>query len=1001
MKRMVPNKAKHYCNVGRVLLLATALQLTANSKLMAFNTHVSLNKNASPLQRIAIKGKITDKQGLPIPGVSVLVKGTKNGVLTDANGNYSINAEKGSVLVFSFTGYQSREIELANQTTIDMVLEESSTNLGEVVVVGYSTKKQSEISSSISVVTGDKLRDVTSNEVSSLLQGRAPGVVVSTASGSPTSGSSIVVRGAGSINASTDPLIVVDGNIGGNYNPTDVETITILKDAAATGLYGSRAANGVIIITTKQGKSGKAVVNFSTTVGYSEASTGNFKLMDSQELYDYQSKFYTGLTPDRLNNNTNWWDLAFRRGLVNTHTLSASGGTEKSTFYLSGNYYKEEGTLIDNDKTGYNLRGNFTQKLSEKFKVSAFLNGIFVRDNYNAGGTLYDAYVNMPFDPAYNADGTPVDARYGTWFGRDRDNFLHTLQYNTSRAKSFNVSADVNLDYNIVKNLTLSSYNRARLVNYRSDSFNDKRTKSGATNNGTAYASTSYSNTLLTSNRLRYANNFGKHSLALLAVGEIEQGYSESLNANVKNLPAGRDAFSTATDIVTNPSGGNDTYQFSKYLAQADYSYNNKYFAVASFVSEYSSRFGSNKPNGNFYQLGASWIASNEDFLKDNKTITFLKLRSSYGTTGNAYGIGYYAALGLYSISSGASYAGLPGAAPSQKANPDLTWEKSKSANIGVDLTLFKRVDLSIDVYHKEAASLLFFRPLPSTTGYSGVYENVGNVRNRGIEFNLTTKNFVGDFKWETNLNMAFNRNKVLEVNQGRTEVSTGARQPIAVGHNMDEWFMPIWSGVDPATGSPLWENRVKDADGKEFLTYTSNYNAASRLYTGKSSAPKFTGGLTNDFEYKNFTLSTFFNFVYGNYVYNDSRFFFDSDGLYESYNQMQLAKGWNRWEKPGDLATHPKPIHGRADNSNATSTRYLEDGSYLRLRNVTLGYNLPTSWLNKAKISRARIFVSGDNLWTLTKFSGTDPEVELGNGESSIKYPISKKLLFGVNITL
>jgi TonB-linked SusC/RagA family outer membrane protein len=1001
MKRMIPNKAKHYCNVGKVLLLASALQLTANSKSMAFNKNVSFSKTANSLQKAIIKGKVTDQQGLPIPGVSVVVKGTKNGVVTDANGNYAINAEKAEVLVFSFTGYTTKEIMVNNQTAIDIVLVDNATNLGEVVVVGYSSKKQSEISSSISVVSGDKLRDVTSNEVSSLLQGRAPGVVVSTASGSPTSGSSIVIRGAGSINASTDPLIVVDGNIGGNYNPSDVETITVLKDAAATGLYGSRAANGVIIITTKQGKAGKAVVNFSTTVGYSEASTGNFKLMDSKELYDYQSKFYTGLTPERLNNNTNWWDLAFRRGLVNTHTLSAAGGTDKSTFYLSGNYYKEEGTLIDNDKTGYNLRGNFTQKLSDKFKVSAFLNGIFIRDDYNAGGTLYDAYVNMPFDPAYNADGTPVDARYGTWYGRDRDNFLHTLQYNTSRAKSFNVSADVNLDYNIVKKLTLSSYNRARLVNYRSDSFNDKRTKSGATNNGTAYASTSYSNTLLTSNRLRYSNTFGKHTLAVLAVGEIEQGYSESLNANVKNLPAGRDAFSTATDIVTNPSGGNDTYQFSKYLGQVDYSYNNKYFAVASYVSEYSSRFGSNKPNGNFYQLGASWIASNEDFLKDNKTITFLKLRSSYGTTGNAYGIGYYAALGLYSISSGASYAGLPGAAPSQKANPDLTWEKSKSANIGVDITLFKRVDLSIDAYHKEAASLLFFRPLPATTGYSGVYENVGNVRNRGIEFNLTTKNFVGAFKWETNLNIAFNRNKVLEVNQGRSEVSTGARQPIAVGHNMDEWFMPVWSGVDPATGSPLWENRVKDADGKEFLTYTSNYNAASRLYTGKSSAPKFTGGLTNDFEYKNFTLSTFFNFVYGNYVYNDSRFFFDSDGLYESYNQMQLAKGWSRWEKPGDLATHPKPIHGRADNSNATSTRYLEDGSYIRLRNVTLGYNLPSAWLSRAKISRARIFVSGDNLWTLTKFSGTDPEVELGNGESSIKYPISKKLLVGVNITL
>jgi hypothetical protein len=382
--------------------------------------------------------------------------------------------------------------------------------------------------------------------------------------------------------------------------------------------------------------------------------------------------------------------------------------------------------------------------------------------------------------------------------------------------------------------------------------------------------------------------------------------------------------------------------------------------------------------------------------------INFLKLRGSYGTTGNADGIGNYASMGLYSISSGASYAGLPGAAPSQKANPDLTWEKSKAANIGLDIALFKRIELSVDVYEKTTSSLLFFRALPATTGYDGVYENVGSIRNRGIEFNLTTKNFATkDFSWETNLNIGINRNKVLEVNQGRTEVVTGGRQPIGVGHDMDEWYMPIWAGVDPATGAPLWESLIADADGKNYVTYTSNYNLATRQYIGRSSAPKFTGGFTNTLSYKSFTLTAFFNFVYGNYVYNDSRFFFDSDGLYESYNQVQLAKGWSRWEKPGDIATHPKPVHGRSDASNATSTRFLEEGTYVRLRNVTIGYDLPQSLLSKIKVNSVRIFISGDNLWTGTNFSGTDPEVVLGSGISSIKYPISRKLLAGISITL
>ncbi len=339
-----------------------------------------------------------------------------------------------------------------------------------------------------------------------------------------------------------------------------------------------------------------------------------------------------------------------------------------------------------------------------------------------------------------------------------------------------------------------------------------------------------------------------------------------------------------------------------------------------------------------------------------------------------------------------------------QKGNPDLTWETQKTANIGFDISLFKRIDLSVDVYQKTANDLLYRKPLPATTGYSFVWENIGSVRNRGLEFNLTTKNLVGALSWETNLNMAFNRNKVLQLNDGALFSSPGSRQPIGLGHDMDEWNMPVWAGVDPATGDPLWEKIIKDADGKSFITYTNNYNsvanATSRQYIGKSAAPKFTGGITNEFAYKGFSLSAFFNFVYGNYVYNDSRFYFDNDGVYEKYNQMVLADGWNRWSKPGDIATHPKPVLGGNKASNSSSTRYLEDGSYIRLRNINLGYNLPKSLLDRWKVLSARIFISGDNLWTGTRFSGVDPEVVLGSGESSFKYPISKKLLVGLNIS-
>jgi TonB-linked SusC/RagA family outer membrane protein len=953
--------------------------------------------------RQTIKGKVVDQTNQPLVGVSVRIKNTSNGVSTDVQGNFQISAASTDVLQFSYIGFKSIERAVGSETALNITMTEDAESLKEVVVVGYSTKNATQLSSSVSVVSGDDLRDVTSNSLASLLQGKAPGVVVSSGSGDPTSQPNILIRGAGTISAGSGPLIVVDGNIGGSYNPSDVESVTILKDAAATGLYGSRAGNGVMIITTKTGKAGKPKIEFSTAIGTNKASTGNFQLMNTQQLYDYQTSFYTP-DPAVLNTNTNWFNEAFRTGMTQNYTLSASGGSDKTQYYVSGNYYKEEGTIKNNDKGTYNFRTNLSHNLTSRLKVAVLFNGIYSKNNYDPAGLLYPAYTNMPFDPAYNTDGSPTDPRVmDTWYGRDNNNFLHNLQYDKADAKALDVSSDLNLDYAITKNLSIATYNRIKIDDDQSVSFYDKRSSSGATNGGELYNSSSNSSNIITSNRLKYDNSFGQHTFSGLAVLEATQSSYEVLSTAVKGLPPGRPYASTAIDILTNPRGGKNEYSFQKYLAQADYNFANKYFAVASFVRERSSRFGNDNPAANFYQLGASWILTNESFMEKVAPISFLKLRGSYGTTGNAE-IGDYAATGLYSIDVAYSYANAPGAAPLQKGNPNLTWETQKTANAGLDIGLFKRVDLSVDVYQRIAEDLLYRKPLPATTGYSFVFENIGSVRNRGLEFNLTTKNLVNAFTWETNFNMAFNRNKVLELNDGALFSNPGARQPIGLGHDMDEWNMPVWAGVDPATGDPLWEKIITDADGKKFLTYTNSYNsvanAENRQYQGKSSAPKFTGGISNSFAYKGFTLSAFLNFVYGNYVYNDSRFYFDNDGVYEKYNQMVLADGWNRWEKPGDIATHPRAVLGGNNSSNSSSTRYLEDGSYIRLRNVTFGYDLPKSILGKLRVANARIFVSGDNLWTLTRFSGVDPEVVLSSGESSFRYPISKKILAGLNVS-
>ena len=955
-------------------------------------------------QKISVTGMVKDTNGKPLADINITEYGTNNTAATNAAGQFVLQVAKGARLVISAVGYSTANV-VVDKSAIEVVLTEDVQELKDVAVVGYSTRKKQTLNSAVTVIKAEQLVDVTSNNLAALIQGKAPGVVVSTASGDPTSGSQIIIRGAGTINASTAPLYVVDGIVGGSFNPNDVESVTVLRDAAATGLYGSRAANGVIIVTTKTGKAGKSRIDFNVVNGYAYPNLGKFRLMNTQELYDYQKTFYNP-DPAVLNTNTNWMDLALRRGFVQNYTLSASGGTEKLQYYLSGNYYKEEGTLVNNDKKAYNLRSNITAKITSKLKVSALLNGTFTKDNYDPSGTLYNAYLNMPFDPVRNDDGTFVDPRFAPkWYGRDINNPFHSSQYNFSKARSFNMAADVNAEYEIIPRLVLSSFNRATMFQYNSQDYYDRRTKQGAARNGESYSTNSLSTTMVTSNRLRYSKDFGQHSLAGLAVWEVEKSFYDVQSANVRILPPGRPFFSTGIEVVTNPTGGQDEWMFSKYMGQVDYAFANKMFATASVVNEFSSRFGSNNPAATFYQLGGSYILSKEHFMSGVKAIDFLKLRGSYGTTGNASGIGNFASLGLYTLSVGASYAGLPGAAPSQKANPNLTWEKSKQANVGVDVTFLKLFDLSVDVYRKQTYNLLFFKALPATSGYSGVYENVGAILNKGIEFVLNARIAnKGSLKWESGLNMAFNRNKVLELNEGRTEVNTGASQPIGLGRNMDEWFMPVWAGVDPTNGDPLWQKLLVDADGKSYITYTNNYNLATRQYVGRTAMPKFTGGFTNQVSYKHFSLNVFINFVYGNAVYNASRFLFDSDGLYESYNQMVLPAGWSRWQKPGDIATHPKPIHGRGDASNATSTRFLEDGSYARLRNATLAYNLPQALLTKAKLRQARIFLSGDNLVTLTNFSGPDPEVTLGgtsDGNSSIKYPISRKIMLGINIGL
>ncbi len=973
----------------------------------------SFNLKENSRDRI-IRGRVVDEKGETLPGVSVQLKGTTVGTVTNGNGEFSLNipADNGT-LVFSFLGFTSVEAIIGASGTVNVTMNTMQSALNEVVVVGYTSRSISQLSSSVSVVSGEKLRDVTSNNVSSMLQGKAPGVIVSASSGSPNAEPSVIIRGSSSITAGSAPLYVVDGVIGGTVNPVDVESVTVLKDAAATGLYGSRAANGVIIITTKSGKAGSNQVNFSATTGINQVSMGNFDVMNSQQLYDYQKTFWNPANFNRdrpaalLSQDTDWSDLAFRTGLTQNYTLSVSGGSEKTQVYVSGNFYNEDGTLETTGRKTYNLRTNVSHDISKKVKLGARLDVGFNKFQEDASGNygaLVGATRNLPWDSPYFADGTLKRGTEPGWIGREQDNFLHGWQYNLDDTKRNSLSGDIKLDYFITKGLTFTSSNRVSYNNSKRQLYYDVRAKAGS-GLGRLTNDMAFSSSLITSNRLLYETSFGKNNFSTIAVAEAEKNFAERNALLGQGFVAGLRVMNAASQILSsgNANGSINENAFSKGLVQVDYNYDNKYFLVGAYINETSSRFGANNRTGHFYTLGSSWILSNEGFMQGNKTFDFLKLRASYGSTGNAQ-IGNYQTLGLYSFSS--QYSGFSASTPSQLANPDLTWEKVKTANLGLDVSVFKRVTLNVDLYDKTSEALLLNVQLPFTSGFTSVIQNVGSVKNKGLELNLTTLNLdKGAFKWETNFNIAFNKSKVLRLDQGKDIITDNGFSPatiVSVGHDLNSFYMRKWAGVDPQTGDPLWEKITKDANGNSVVTKTSVLSEATSQFVG-SYTPDFTGGISNTFSYKAFTLSAFLNFVSGVEVFNSSRTSFDSDGAYETVNNMLPRDEWSRWQKPGDIATHPRAVFGGNKNSNKLSSRYLEDGSYIRLRNVNLGYTLPKSLLTKVKVSNARIFLSGDNLWTGTNFSGADPEVSLGQngGNSADRYPISKKFLFGVNLGL
>jgi TonB-linked SusC/RagA family outer membrane protein len=971
-----------------------------------------------------IKGTvISGEDHQPLPGVSVLLKGTSKGTTTDINGKYSIDVPQNGVLRFSYVGFSPVEETVKKQNVINVTMYPETKQVGEVVVMGYSSQKKAELSSPVVTLSSKALDDVTTSDIGTMLQGKAAGVMVTSGTGQPGNASEIHIRGTGSITASSAPLYVVDGVPGGTFDPNDVETLTVLKDAGATALYGSAASAGVIVITTKHAERNQPThVDFKTSVGQKDALFGNFVIMQSPELYFTQkqmmgtSLFRISHPTSLLLDNFNWEKAAFHSASLQDYYLDVTGSTGKISYFTSFDHYNEGGTLINTNFLRNSARLNLTAQLINSLTMDLRLAYSNSNDQQTSSWeTLQGAYMNLPWDNPYDANGNLVKITSSTrpdngmpWYSNDKTNFLYSEKYNYIKDKSYNFDADFQLNWVILNWLVATTTNRFTQGTYKYIQYVDPRTSDSQYPKGYLQNAINLSNTFQTTNLLKANETFGLHNINGLLGWEYGKNNMEYTSAAGIGMPNGMDALNACS--VYSVAGYNIPGAGWSAFAQAQYTYDQKYFATASFRTDASSTFGPKKREGYFPSGSASWLINKESFLSKNKNISMLKLRASYGVTGNS-NIGSFKYLSAYTLNS--KYQNIVAATPNTLGNPYLSWETAYMADAGLDIGLWNRVTLNIDVYNTRNKNLLLNVPVAPSTGFFEITENIGSVRNQGLEIQLNSTNIkTNQFSWVMGFNIAFNQNRVTSTPDDKpflqSSSSLGVSQQVKRGQDIYSWYMPKWLGVDPKTGDPLWEKLVYNSSGQVISRASTNvYSQADLQVVGKAS-PDFTGGLYNSFTYRGFSLNINTNFVYGNKIYNSTRQVMDADGAYIAYNQlsMQYNKlGWTRWEKPGDIATHPRLVMNGNKSSNSPSSRYLENGSYLRVKNVTLSYNFSQKWLRIVKIQNIRVFVSADNLFTWTRFSGMDPEISIQTSQDVLagmyynNYPVSRQYIAGLEV--
>ena len=958
----------------------------------------------------------------PIIGASILVKGANASTITDNDGKFTIKIPEGAgrTLVISYIGMEKQEAFARNGMVVKLTSSDQA--LDDVVVVGYQTIRKEAKTGSIATVKGDDLASIPETSVDKMLSGKMAGVSVSSTNGQPGSAATIRVRGTSSIGAGSDPLYVVDGipvesgntgalsnsmNAIAMINASDIASVTVLKDAAAASIYGSRAANGVILITTKSGEAGKSKVTARARYGVTTLANDNdFGMANLQEYIQYQrdarinagydvdnpaSEYYFPLSL-AAKGGTNWMKELTRNGSLQEYELIASGGTGKTTYYTSLSYNKTEGIVPTVGFEKMQVRANLDTELNKWLKVGTRINAGYMKvsDVTNSligdsglapSNPFYSGMALAPTMPAYNEDGSyNFDLPFVF-----NINPLAAIKGSDKYDKQYKFNGTAYLEWKPIKQLTFRTNNSVEYAYTNSRQFSPafiNKTSFGASLNT---ADVQY-RLLTTSNTVTYDDLFNDvHSLNIM-LGQEANTYEYSHNQAISyhvNEQRPYHSVGVSVEDQTAYDGLTQTAMVS-FFGVAEYSYDGRYYIKGSLRTDGSSKFGPDRRWGTFWAASASWNIHNEAFMQDIKNVlNVLKLRYSYGVNGND-NIAAYAHYGLYSD---IVYNGITGQLPSQLQNRKLTWETNKTHNIGVDFRLFDRLSGSIDWYTRRTEDMLIASPLPYTTGFSSQAQNVGQIRNSGIEVQLDADIFnTNDFKWTAGVNFSANRSKVLELAPGQDFIGTSLRY--VVGEQLYTYWLYDYAGVNPQNGNALWRN--------EEGLLTENSNDARRINAG-SPEPLWTGGFNTELSWKGLSLGIQLEARYGNKVLNQDRSLFESDGYYGDQNIWKGAL--NYWKQPGDMNVLPKPVYNNASNSMQTSTRYLEDGSYLRIKDITLAYNLPSKWTKKALMSGVRIYASALNLYTFHNMNYWDPEHGT-TGATVISYPMTRSMIVGVDIT-